>query len=156
MVPKFSKGTLVTWSEGLTGIAVVEHNSDAHIHVKELYNKDIDKLCHLYLYGYVEIHGEESKWPIQITRRNRPSSTLGDLTHDDPMSTTSPTASSPMNETMDEDGKDKRKGPETRSVVIAPEKKRQRMELHNLFMKIHLVDDAAIQTDSTSPTRNLV
>ena len=24
---------------GLTGIAVVEHNSDAHIHVKELYNK---------------------------------------------------------------------------------------------------------------------
>ena len=105
MVPKFSKGTLVTWSEGLTGIAVVEHNSDALIHVKELYNKDIDKLCHLYLYGYVEIHGEESKWPIQITRRNRPSSMPGDLTHDDPMSTTSPTASSPMNETMDEDGK---------------------------------------------------
>ena len=62
MVPKFSKGTLVTWSEGLTGIAVVEHNSDAHIHVKELYNKDIDKLCHLYMYGYVEIHGEEAKW----------------------------------------------------------------------------------------------
>ena len=35
MVPKFSKGTLLTWSEGLTGISVVEHNSDSHIHVKE-------------------------------------------------------------------------------------------------------------------------
>ena len=128
MAPKFSKGTLVTWSEGLTGIAVVEHNSDAHIHVKELYNKDIDKLCHLYMYGYVEIHGEEAKCPIQISRRTRP--TTMDQMEDDPMST-----SSPMNESIKEEGKNKRKDPETRTVVLAPEKKRQRMELHNLFMK---------------------
>ena len=120
MAPKFSKGTLVTWSEGLTGIAVVEHNSDAHIHVKELYNKDIDKLCHLYMYGYVEIHGEEAKWPIQISRRSRP--TTMDQMEDDPMST-----SSPMNEPIKEEGNNKRKDPESRTVVVAPEKKRQRM-----------------------------
>lgn len=60
MVPRYSKGTLITWSEGLLGIVVVEHNTDSHIHVKELFNKEVDKLCHLYLYGFLSLETEEA------------------------------------------------------------------------------------------------
>ena len=59
LVPKFSKGTLITWSEGIVGIAVTEHNVDSNIHIKELFVKNIDKLCHLYLYGYVQYQNED-------------------------------------------------------------------------------------------------
>jgi hypothetical protein len=49
MVPQFSKGILITWTEGRYGIAVTEHNSDAHIHLKELINSTLEKVCHLHL-----------------------------------------------------------------------------------------------------------
>ena len=59
LAPKFSKGTLITWPEGFLGISVTEHNTDSNIHIKELLVKNIDKLCHLYLYGYVQYQNED-------------------------------------------------------------------------------------------------
>eukprot|EP00435_Cladocopium_sp_Y103_P061866 s1483_g23.t1 len=53
MVPKYSRGVLITWPEGSFGIAITEHNNDAHIHIKEYISINVDKLCHLYFYGYV-------------------------------------------------------------------------------------------------------
>ena len=44
MVPQFFKGILITWTEGRYGIAVTEHNSDAHIHLKELINSTLGKV----------------------------------------------------------------------------------------------------------------
>ena len=56
LVPKFSTGTLITCAEGHTGIAVTEHNTDSIIHIKELFSTNIGKLCHLYLFGFVQMH----------------------------------------------------------------------------------------------------
>jgi hypothetical protein len=68
LVPKFSTGTLITWAEGHTGIAVTEHNTDSIIHIKELFSTNIGKLCHLYLFGFVQMHTEDSWIPARVSR----------------------------------------------------------------------------------------
>ena len=147
MVPRYSKGTLITWSEGLLGIAVVEHNTDSHIHVKELFNKEIDKLCHLYLYGFVNLETEENSIPMRISRRVVPEALQPGEDQGEAISTSSPTSLDHEADAADESHK--RKDPDSRTVVIAPEKKKQRTDLHMLYMSSICVDDA---TASTSPT----
>ena len=132
MVPRYSKGTLITWSEGLLGIAVVEHNTDSHIHVKELFNKEIDKLCHLYLYGFVNLETEENSIPMRISRRVVPEALQPGEDQGEAMSTSSPTSLDHEADAADESHK--RKDPDSRTVVIAPEKKKQRTDLHMLYM----------------------
>eukprot|EP00435_Cladocopium_sp_Y103_P007263 s3374_g2.t1 len=133
MVPRFSKGTLITWQEGRIGMAVTEHNTDSHIHIKELFNKEIDNLCHLYLYGFVQIQTEETSIPLRISRRLDDAVAHQDEQADS-MSTSSPTGMD-HEDCPDEERAVKRKDPETRTVVIAPEKKKQKTELHMLFLK---------------------
>ena len=74
-----------------------------------------------------------------------------DQMEDDPMST-----SSPMNESIKEEGNNKRKDPESRTVVVAPRKETTENVAAQPLHEIYLVDDATIQTDTTSSTRNLV
>ena len=106
------------------------------IHIKELFNKDIGRLCHIYLYGYVQFSSEETTTTAKISRRPDTQQPDGSQLDDDPMSVTS-SPTTPNDQAMpdlDDDLSGKRKGPETRTVVLAPEKKRQRTELHTLYL----------------------
>ena len=126
-VPRYSKGILLTWTEGLIGVAITEHNSDNHIHLKALLNKELDKVCHLFIYGYILLESEDNI-PVKITRRQDPQAS-------EPMET------EPDQQTLDAAGSsgglglgdgpkaEKRKGPDSRAVIIAPEKKKQRVGL---------------------------
>ena len=116
MVPRYSKGVMITWPEGSYGIAITEHNSDAHLHIKEYLNRHVDKLCHLYFYGYVVHQNEENNMPFKITKRKMPEQL--------PL----PEAQDLPDTEMEEPEDNKRKGPDSRTVVLAPEKKKQRIQ----------------------------
>ena len=116
MVPRYSKGVMITWPEGSYGIAITEHNSDAHLHIKEYLNRNVDKLCHLYFYGYVFHQNEENNMPFKITKRKMPEQL--------PL----PEAQDLPDTEMEEPEDNKRKGPDSRTVVLAPEKKKQRIQ----------------------------
>ena len=115
MVPRYSKGVLITWPEGSYGIAITEHNSDAHLHIKEYISFNIDKLCHIYLYGYVFQQIEENNVPYKITKRRMPEHT------------SQPDAQDLPDTEMEEPEDNKRKGPDSRTVILAPEKKKQKI-----------------------------
>ena len=72
MVPQYAKSILLTWTEGLSGVAITEHNSDNHIHLKVLLNKELDKVCHLFICGYILLESEDNNIPVKITRRRDP------------------------------------------------------------------------------------
>ena len=111
LTPKFSKGVLLTWPCGTMGFALTENHSDAHIHIKEYLQHNIDSLCHLYLFGYVKYNQDETSIPARITRRKPAEpSDQGQL----------------QDEEMEEQAELKRKGPDSRTVVLAPEKKKQK------------------------------
>ena len=91
------------------GFALTENHSDAHIHIKEYLQHNIDSLCHVYLYGYVKYNQEETSAPTRITRRKpAESQDQGQL----------------QDSEMEEQADLKRKGPDSRTVVLAPEKKK--------------------------------
>ena len=111
LTPKYSKGVLLTWPCGTMGFALTENHSDAHIHIKEYLQHNIDSLCHLYLFGYVKYNQEETSIPARITRRKPAEpSDQGQL----------------QDEEMEEQAELKRKGPDSRTVISAPEKKKQK------------------------------
>ena len=123
LVPKFSKGTLITWAKGRTGIAVTEHNTDSIIHIKELFSTNIGKLCHLYLFGFVQMHTEDSWIPARVSR--------GHPAQDQQ----APMDQQPADETMSsadpspEEFNKKREGP-VEIVVQAPERKKAKLHLN--------------------------
>ena len=129
MVPQFSKGILITWTEGRYGIAVTEHNSDAHIHLKELINSTLEKVCHLYIYGFISLHTEENTTPVKISRRTT-TSTIKDIDMEDqPLDASGSSNGLGLDE---ETRAEKRKGPDSRTVVLAPEKKKMRLGFASL------------------------
>ena len=146
LVPKYSKGTLVTWTEGRTGIAVTEHNTDSIIHIKELFNTDIDKLCHLYLFGYVQVQTENSS--ARISRQPHAQdlqAPMDQQTADETRSSSTSTSGQPSDLSIEEINK-KREGP-VEIVVQAPE--RQKAKLH--FSSL-LVDVPKTKEDSSATT----
>ena len=104
---------MITWPFGTLEFSLIENPNDSHIHIKEYLKHNIEDLCHIYLYGYVKYNQEDSTMPARITRR-KPLQTPGqDQLPDD----------GEMEVSYDH----KRKDPETRTVVIAPEKKKQKI-----------------------------
>ena len=122
-VPKYSKGILMLWPEGKTGFSLSEHNSDSHLNIKHIYNKDADETCHIYFYGYILYNTEDGQLPAKITRRSSQQDDRPDSSREEPMDV----------ENVPEDLK--RKDPDSRTVVLAPEKKKQRydFEIHDMF-----------------------
>ena len=111
--PRFPKGILITWPFGTLGFSLTENPNDSHIHIKEYLKHNIEDLCHIYLYGYAKHNHEDPPMPARITRR-KPLQTPGqDQLPDD----------AEMEVSYDH----KRKDPETRTLVIAPEKKKQKI-----------------------------
>ena len=105
-VPKFPKGVLISWPKGSKQYVMMEHNGDNHLVLKKIMHTVLEDVCHLYMY-YFTIYNEEAP-PAQITTRRPP-----EPLQQDPMDTSE---------------SKKRDGPETRTIVMAPEKKRARYE----------------------------
>lgn len=122
--PHGTKGILVTWIRGGTEYAVQQHHSDHHVKMKKISNYQREEVCVLYFYYYemanVETEGTDKK-------------------EDDAKMTTTPKSSSVSDATMAEQEPEaslKRQGPDSRTVVLAPEKKKQ---------KIHYVENNQIE-----------
>ena len=133
MVPKFTKGTLLTWPEGEYGVSITDHVSDAHINIKEYFSAKTDGLCHIYFYGYITHQGEDAAVPDKITQRINPQM-------DASSTTSSPTTTEQMSDVAEPpqpEADHKRKGLETRTVVLAPEKKKLRVD-YQAFESLHL------------------
>eukprot|EP00435_Cladocopium_sp_Y103_P056006 s391_g18.t1 len=115
--PAGTNGVLITWLNGSRNYAVQEHKSDNHLQMKKISNFQREDLCVLYFFYY---HG-----PLDDTSTTslKPST----------LPTQKPTSTSNIPEDdapqpMDEDPANrKREGPETRTVVLSPEKKKQKM-----------------------------
>ena len=116
-VPRYSRGALAIWTLKSPSLAFIEHNSDTSLRLKNYVNQEIEEVCFIYFYGYVQVGNEDEVTSVPISRQVPPPN--------DTMDTSSTTTK--MMEDQDEgDNEAKRKGPETRTVVIAPEKKKQR------------------------------
>ena len=125
--PSGTTGIMFTWIRGGREYAVQHHNSDHHVKMKKISNYAREEICLLYFYYYKLTEPEDNK-------EKRPMKEIADMPKMDTSDTT--TKMNDMEtETMDGDFKrtdKKRDGPETRTVVLAPEKKRQR----NYFLEI--------------------
>ena len=108
-VPKYSKGILICWPEGSQ--QMTEHNSDQHLKLKKVLHRNHDHVCFIYFYYYI-IYSEEVPPAATSARTTNEAMDVND--NDDSK--------------MDTSENKKRESPETRTVVLAPEKKRQRIE----------------------------
>ena len=111
-VPRYSKGILMIWPEGKTGFSLSEHNSDAYLNLEHFYLRDAEETCHIYFYGYVLYNQEDGQLPARITRRTSQQDDRLDSSREQIMD---------VEAASSEDHK--RKGPDSRTVVLAPEKK---------------------------------
>eukprot|EP00913_Durusdinium_trenchii_P027881 g26143.t1 len=105
--PKYSKGVLISWPKNSKQYITMEHNGDSHLTLKKVMHVVLEDICHLCLFYYT-FYSEESP-PAQITTRQ-------------------PTAMDSTAEAMDVAESRKRDGPESRTIVLAPEKKKARYE----------------------------
>ena len=109
--PAGTIGTLLTWIHGGRSYAVQEHNTDNHLQMKKISNHNKEDICVLYFFYYINV-SEEVMNPNVHPKKEAVEST------------TQPDTSGPMEE---DPVSKKREGPETRTVVLSPEKKRQRI-----------------------------
>ena len=111
--PSGTKGIMVTWIRGGKEYAVQHHNSDHHVKMKKVSNYLREEVCVLYFY-YYEIANEETE--------------TDDKKKDEVKMATTPMSSSISDTTMQEEEEVnlKRQGPDSRTVVLAPEKKKQK------------------------------
>ena len=106
--PAGTSGTLITWLHGGRSYAVQEHRSDNHLQTKRISNYRREEICVLYFF-YYHLPGEEEPSLNIHPRKSLPQPEDG---------------ATPMDE---EPASRKRDSVETRTVVLAPEKKRQRL-----------------------------
>ena len=118
-VPRYSRGILVILTLKSPSMAFVERNSDTSLRLKDYVNQETEEVCFIYFYGYVQLNREEEAeaTSVPISRQTPP--------FNDAMDTSSTTTRA-MDEQEERNLDFKRKGPETRTVVIAPEKKKLR------------------------------
>ena len=108
--PSNTTGTLVTWLIGGKNYAVQENGNANHLKMKKISNYAKEDMCMVYFYYYNEANVEG---PVSITDQMKKSETTAV-----PMEDSEPAGSGT-----------KRTGPESRTVVIAPEKKKQRIAM---------------------------
>ena len=114
--PSNTTGILLTWISGGRSYAVQEHKSDRHLQMKKITNHAREDTCILYFYYYNATYTEENRSAVDRRQQELPDSSMKSVTT---------SSDNPMDSVMESK---KREGPETRTVVLAPEKKRQKME----------------------------
>ena len=113
--PSNTTGILLTWIVGGRRYAVQEHKSDRHLRLKKITNHPREETCILYFYYYNTVYAGDADNNVEVKKEIQDTSMRSVTTS---LDTTM--------ETVIENKK--REGPETRTVVLAPEKKRQKME----------------------------
>ena len=113
--PSNTTGILLTWIVGGRRYAVQEHKSDRHLRLKKITNHPREETCILYFYYYNTVYAGDADNNVEVKKEIQDTS-MRSVT----------TSSDTTMETVIENKK--REGPETRTVVLAPEKKRQKME----------------------------
>ncbi|CAK9078864.1 1-alkyl-2-acetylglycerophosphocholine esterase [Durusdinium trenchii] len=128
--PSNTVGHLISWIHGGQGYAVQEHFSDGFLKMKRVSNYSREEMCTIYLFHY---HPDPVEEPASQSTINK---------DDDKMDVNVP-----------DDRGEKRDAPETRTVVMAPEKKRQRIynvkkELDFLrHLYVNMTENHIIQID---------
>ena len=143
--PPGSCGVLIFWNHGASEHSSLEHNDDKPITVKKITTAPIDKVCLVYFYFFVNVE-YRPEVPLKVVPSEgaaengvevtEPTSSGQDSSPTSPMSITSDptsrtTTTSSMEEVTEDDNhvNNKRKGPDSRTVVLAPEAKRGRLGL---------------------------
>ena len=108
--PAGTSGILLTWLHGSRNYAIQEHHSDGHLQIKKFSTYQREDLCVIYFFFYHQSMTEDG---ITTSRQPHPHSSTRKTETDQPMEEEPPCR--------------KRDGPDSRTVVIAPEKKKQKM-----------------------------
>ena len=114
-----------------------QHNSDDPLHVKKVTTKHYENLGMIYLYGYTAAAEEELHRRTAITSQrdatpmdvcDDESATMNDFGDATQTSRTIATEEAPRSDNTPSIGEN-RKGPDSRTIVPAPETKKSRLEL---------------------------
>ena len=115
--PKGTVGMLITWIIHSRNYSVQEYNSDNHLKMKRITNYQKEDTCVIYFYSYLTTSDEPENTTSTSRKEHK----------------TLPHPVRQQAEAMEVENEDsqperKRDGPETRTVVLSPEKKKQRIE----------------------------
>jgi hypothetical protein len=123
--PQGSIGVLIFWTEGSENYACLEHGSDQPLKIKKATPEEMEKICFVYFFFYPNTNDDQARRKATIV----PPEGIMDATseHDEQSSNVG------VPEGMDVDGdgpneEKKRKGPETRTVTLGPESKKQKLD----------------------------
>jgi len=126
--PANTTGTLITWLIGGKNYAVQEHKTANHMKMKKISNHAKEDTCIIYFYYYQMEFGEPEA-PIKKVEVKK--------------------MDIEITEDMDVDKENKKRlGPETRTVVIAPERKKQKIVMVQKdieFLKQYYMDNTKTQ-----------
>ena len=141
-VPRFSKGILISWPENSSQYTLVEQQHDRHLTLKRILHQALDNVCHIYFYFYTMYGEEPMQRPAPVTTRQMPEQSMPH----------------PMNEDGDVEVGDnlKRDAPDSRTIIMAPEKKKQRIhfsitEQQLLMQSVHWMLRRPLQVQYESP-----
>jgi len=110
--PAGTIGTLITWIHGGRNYSIQEHKTDNHLRMKRISNHNKEDICTLYFFYYIMVSEEAIHPNVHSKKEN---------TEEKPEA---PELSSPT--PMEEDPQSrKREGPESRTVILSPEKKKK-------------------------------
>ena len=167
--PTSSVGVLLFWKQGESKLCCHEHNNDQPITMKKITTMPIDVMSFVYVYYYSFPSFEPENGARPVPPEGYEDASMsgehdldasmisGDLTPSRSDVSMSPTSSTTTamdasgtgnNETSE--GATKRKGPDSRTVVLAPETKRSRLE--ELFM---MVNSSKVHTSAQHNLVNL-
>ena len=112
--PAGTIGTLITWIHSGRNYSIQEHKTDNHLRMKRISNHNKEDICTLYFFYYIMVSEEAIHPNVHPKKEN---------TEEKPEA---PELSSPT--PMEEDPQSrKREGPESRTVILSPEKKKQKV-----------------------------
>eukprot|EP00438_Fugacium_kawagutii_P029807 Skav231475 [mRNA] locus=scaffold1100:530653:539709:- [translate_table: standard] len=120
--PKDTIGYLVTWNVGSLKYHIQEHWTSDAIKLKKVVASGEDDVCWIYLFYHVL--GQEETTQADFKKSNMVPEDMSVSNSDDVLPTSSPTSMDDQNITVGV----KRDGPDSRTVVLAPEKKRMRLD----------------------------
>lgn len=108
--PNNTTGTLVVWLNGGRSYSVQEHKNSNHLQMKKISNYTREDICMIYFYYYNMDYVED-------TVENKLEKTIKGT----------PEKITEKESTMEVDQSNKRDGPESRTVTIGPERKKQKI-----------------------------
>ena len=133
--PMNTTGYAVTWKAGSNKYCIQEHWQSTALKMKKMSAEKEDDMCSIYLYYYVvnqegetEKAWRQSNQPMELSSSPLPEARINDEEEmESPPQDDGGMSVASMEEDHEAHGV-KRDGPETRTVVIAPERKRQKFD----------------------------